>query len=261
MSKEIIVNELENGAMKVEESNHTNGNGKTIVNPSAPALQVLIVDSHEPEEFAETFRQEKGIYIVVKELESGDYAFSNIGIERKTLRDFYNSITQGDKRIWQQMFNLKRCFERPMLVIERWDDSFMVDSYKNRTVLSTMGRIAMMGITVIVLPGKAHDWKTFVDFVAYMFFASDKKTPSLKPVPKKSHQETVMDAREDAMCMIPGIGRKTAKEILGRTHTIKGVTTISLEELSKWIGPSKAKMVKAVLEGSEEELKTEDPKQ
>lgn len=243
-----IINEVEQKpeqTVQVQVSKNGNGNGLT--NPNAPALQMMIIDSHEPEALIETFRQEKGIYVQVKELEYGDYAFSNIVVERKTLKDFYGSIVHGDKRIWQQMYNLKRCAERPILVIERWDDSFLLDTQKHRTVLSSMAHIVMTGITVIVLPGQDRDWRAFVDFLSYMFFASDKKEPSLKPVPKKGHQDTVMDVREDMVCMTPMIGRKKAKEILSKYMTIEDLCSADENDIRKRLGPKTGQMLLDVL--------------
>jgi len=255
LSDKNIVNEVEKpqNAFQVQMSN-----GMNTINSNAPALQVMIIDSHEPEALIETFKQEKGIYVIVKELESGDYAFSNIGIERKTLKDFYGSIVHGDKRIWQQMFNLKRCFDRPMLVIERWDDSFLLESYKQRTVLSTLAHIVMMGISVVVLPGQERDWRTFVDFVSYLFFASDKKEPSLKPLPKKGHQETVMDVREDMICMTPLIGRKKAKEILSKYVTIEDLCKADEDDIRKRLGPKTGQMLIDVLKKKYSDDKKEE---
>lgn len=241
-----IINEIEqkpNNSVLVIQIQHNNG----IKDSNAPALQKMIIDSHEPEALIESLKQEKGIYVEVKELASGDYVFSNIGVERKTLKDFYGSIVHGDKRIWQQMYNLKRCFERPILVIERWDDSFLIETYKLRTVLSAMSSIVMQGISVVVLPGQERDWKPFIDFLAYMFYASDKKEPSLKPVPKKGHQETVLDVREDMVCMIPMLGRKKSKEILSRYTTIEELCKADENDIRKRLGPKTGQMLIEVL--------------
>jgi len=133
------------------------------------------------------------------------------------------------------------------LVIERWDDSFLVEPGKLRTVLSVMARIVMMGISVIVLPGAERDWRPFVDFVSYMFFASDKKEPSMKPLPQKGHQATVLDVREDMVCMTPMIGRKKAKEILSKYITIEDLCTAPEEDIIKRLGPKTGRMLLDVL--------------
>lgn len=256
----ILINELDKSKSNSVQIHLPNGN--ELKDPNAPALQKLIIDSHEPEYIIETFKQEKGIYVEIKELTApvmdengkevsriqvGDYAFSNILIERKTLKDFYGSICHGDKRIWQQMFHLKRCAERPILVIERWDDSFLVELGKQRTVLSVMARIVMMGISVVVLPGSERDWRPFIDFVSYMFFASDKKEPSMKPLPAKGHQATVLDVREDMVCMSPMIGRKKAKEILSKYETIEDLCNADEADILKRLGPKTGRMLLDVL--------------
>jgi len=232
----------------------------TMDNKSAPGLQIMYVDVHEPEYILETLRKEKGIYVEKKHLLSADYAFSNVGIERKTLKDFYNSIVGQDReRLWRQIFNLKRCFDRPLLIIERWNDAFLADKAHRRTVLSALAKVFLLGVPIMILRGMEKDWKIFIDFISYMYFSSDKKTPSLRPVPKKTKKASAREAREDMLCMIPGIGRKTAMEILSRTHDIKSLCALSQEEIMKilpgTIGKKKAEMIWLVLQG---EIKGED---
>jgi len=234
----------------------------TIDNQSAPGLQIMYVDVHEPEYILETLRKEKGIYVEKKHMQSSDYAFSNIGIERKTLKDFYNSIVGEDReRLWRQIFNLKRCFDRPLLIIERWNDAFLADKAHRRTVLSALAKVFLLGVPIMVLRGMEKDWKIFIDFIAYMYFSSDKKTPSLRPIPKKTKKASAREAREDMLCMIPGIGRKIAREILARVHDIKSLCELSQEGLLKilpgTIGKKKAEMIWMVLQG---DIKGEDTK-
>ena len=103
-----------------------NGNSTPVslsTNGDVVEVREMLVDKREPIDIVEKLRQ-KGINVRLEYLSSGDYIFSNIGIERKTLTDFWGSITARDKRIWSQMFELKRNFERPFLVIEKFDFSY-----------------------------------------------------------------------------------------------------------------------------------------
>lgn len=218
-------------------------------------LTKLYVDVHEPESIIEMLRKEKGIYVEVKSLPVSDYAFSNIGIERKTLEDLYNSIVHGDKRIWRQIFNLKRAFERPILVVERWDPSFINNERKERTIYGALARIALLGVSIVVIPGRGRNFRNFVQFLSYLFFSSNKKTLSMKPVPERSKTGKKKDIISDILCMIPGIGRKTANEISSRVESIEDLCKMSDEELKKLcprrIGPKTLATLNWILHGKE----------
>jgi len=249
-----------------------NQNGAIVVTPTNNGLKreinhegitKLYVDVHEPEEIVEMLRKEKGIYVEVKALPVADYAFSNIGIERKTLHDFYNSIVHGDKHIWQQVFKLKHAFERPMLVIERWDDAFLSSPAIERTIRGAMASIFLMGISILVIPGKGQNARPFVDQIAYLFYSSDKKALSMRPVPEKGKERTRKEVISDVLCMIPGIGRKQADLIRDNVKCVEDVCKMSDEELRRIcprLGPQKLAMLRWILNGKEWEKEKKDEK-
>jgi ERCC4-type nuclease len=75
---------------------------------------VLKVDIHEPD-IIKTIMSSR-TSIVVQHLKSGDYAFGNFGIERKTLSDFASSLKS--KRLLNQLYRLKRTYARAILLLE-----------------------------------------------------------------------------------------------------------------------------------------------
>jgi len=239
-----------NSGVKVTPTN----NGLSKIQPNKEGLTILYVDVHEPPEIPERLQREKGIYVIVKSLPVSDYCFSNIGIERKTLNDFYNSIVHGDKHIWKQMFNLKHAFERPILIIERWDDSFLSSPAVERTIRGAIASIVLMGISVLVIPGKGHNIKPFVDQLAYLFYSSDKKALSMRPIPEKSKEKTKKAILSDVLSMIPGFGRQKADLIASKVNSIEEVCKMPDEELKKLcpgLGPKRLEMLRWILNGRE----------
>lgn len=198
-------------------------------------LLKMYVDVHEDPVIVEKLRKEKGIFVEVRALPVGDYVFSNICIERKTLHDFYNSIVHGDKHIWKQVFNMRQAFERPILVIERWDDSFLSSPRVAATIRGAIARIILSGVTVLVIPGTGKDVQPFVDTLAYLFFASDKKTLSMRPIPEKSKQRKKKEILSDILVMIPGIGRAYADKIAENVECVEDMCRLSDEQLVKML--------------------------
>jgi Fanconi anemia group M protein len=210
----------------------------------------ILVDIHEPPEIADLLRN-RGLEVERIYLQSGDYVFSNIGVERKTFDDFRNTLFGG--RLWDQVFNLKKVYEKPMLIIDKTptDYNWGRDIRERRSITGAMARISKLGITVITLTGHttAPVSDLFLDIIEFLFLSSEKKDPSVKPVPRKGDRFSTQEVTEDMLCMLPGIGRETAKEIMLRYPTMEVLCQASYDELTKIprLGLKKSKMVYEVL--------------
>ena len=71
------------------------------------------------------YRESSSIYVehltrttptVIEALKSGDIVIENLGIERKTISDFFLTLKEG--RLWEQLSRLKETFPRQLLLIE-----------------------------------------------------------------------------------------------------------------------------------------------
>ncbi|MGI0150042.1 MAG: ERCC4 domain-containing protein, partial [Thermoplasmata archaeon] len=75
----------------------------------------LIVDVNEPDDIPHRLRQ-LGVDIEVQRIAPGDYVLGPVGIERKTLTDFFNSLVR--KRLFEQVQRLRDAYPQPLLVLE-----------------------------------------------------------------------------------------------------------------------------------------------
>ena len=75
----------------------------------------LVVDSNEPEDIPDRLR-ELGVDFEVKKIAPGDYVLGPIGIERKTLADFFGSMVK--KRLFEQVQRLRDAYPQPLLILE-----------------------------------------------------------------------------------------------------------------------------------------------
>jgi Fanconi anemia group M protein len=193
----------------------------------APGFTGVIVDVHEPAIIPTSLQKDKGLLVKVMSLKSGDYAFANVGIERKEFNDYLNSLTSG--RLWEQMYNLKRTYERPILVVEGLKDpTLQLAGNVSIRFVSSLSRIVLMGISVVVLPTLGH----FLSFIQYSYLSCGRQGLSMKPIPKKPWNREKEEIKEDLLSMCPGIGRKTAKAILARFNTLDKLMAASPLEIS-----------------------------
>jgi len=75
----------------------------------------LVVDVHEPLEIAERL-SELGVEVDRRKIHPGDYVLGEIGIERKSLSDFFGSLIR--KRLFEQLRRLRESYPVPLLILE-----------------------------------------------------------------------------------------------------------------------------------------------
>ncbi len=75
----------------------------------------LIVDANEPEDIPEKLRG-LGVEFEVKKIAPGDYVLGPIGIERKSLNDFFGSLVK--KRLFEQVQRLRDAYPQPLVILE-----------------------------------------------------------------------------------------------------------------------------------------------
>ena len=85
---------------------------------------MLLIDSHEPKEVIEILKT--CIRTSVIPLKYGDYCFSDIIIERKTLSDFFSSLKSG--RLKEQMEAIGRFYTKKYLIVEGFFDFSYVNN-------------------------------------------------------------------------------------------------------------------------------------
>ena len=85
---------------------------------------MLLVDCHEPRQIIEKLQPD--IPVKVIKLKYGDYSFSDIVIERKTLSDFFSSLKND--RLNEQMENISRYYSEKFLLIEGFFDFSYVNN-------------------------------------------------------------------------------------------------------------------------------------
>lgn len=224
---------------------------KKIVQSQLVPFNGILIDVHEPDWVYNSLSSQSGLSVKRVSLGSktggmpgaGDYAFSNIGIERKEFDDYMHSLTSG--RLWKQMIKIKSAYERPILVIEGLKDP-MIQLTGMTTIrfVSSIARIIKMGVNVITVPTHSH----FILLVTYLYLSSDKKI-RYRQVEAKKWGRLKREIKEDMLTMIPGIGRKTAIAIMARYPVLEDLMKLSVNEIVKNtpLGPKKAKALWEVL--------------
>jgi len=166
-----------------------------------------------------------GVSLELKQLESADYILSGrVGVEKKSVQDFVASIIDG--RLLEQVKELKRNFERSLVVIEGEEDIYSVRKVHANAIRGMLGAITI-GYGVPVLYTK-NPRDTAGLLVVLAKREQDKSRDysfhERKPLTLKEQQEFVVSA-------LPGVGIGTAKLFLEKFGSVRRLVNASKEEL------------------------------
>lgn len=175
-----------------------------------------------------------------KNLENGDYILSDrVIVERKTAEDFESSII--DKRLFKQLKDLKK-YERPILIIEGDNYFRLSEKIVNGAVISIM-----LDFNIPVMFSKdAEETANILVKMAEREQLRTKRTIAIrtgkKPMSLKERQRFIVES-------FPDVGALTAENLLMKFGTIENIVNASEDELMEVEGVGKitAKKIKAVL--------------
>ncbi len=206
----------------------------------------ILADSREGNSTILKELMELGLKIETKSLDVADYIISDrVGIERKTVQDFVNSII--DKRILGQLKNLRNNFESPILIIEGDEDIYSVRNIHPNAIRGMLATIAISFSVPILYSKSPQDTAAIIKVIARREQEDEKKEFSLrlkkKPLTTKELQEFIVES-------LPGIGPASAKQLLREIGSIKKIANSNHELLKKvdGIGPKRAEEIQKILE-------------
>lgn len=184
----------------------------------------IAVDVHEPASIVRGLKA-LGIEVYQVKLPVGDYTWNNIGIERKTVNDFYSSVyrsmyTDSDSNLFNQLYQLKQ-YPIPILIIignlfTRWKyrgrKRVTIDNkeFKTRLKIATtiLSKLPIKyGIYHYIVPNQS----MFLRLV-YSLYINTHNKETFAPVKRKG--KTLEEIKENIITCVPGFGRKRARALL-----------------------------------------------
>ncbi|MBI2548416.1 DEAD/DEAH box helicase [Candidatus Woesearchaeota archaeon] len=187
-----------------------------------------------------------GITLKLETLPSADYLLSSrVAVEVKTVEDFVSSLIDG--RLLQQLKELKRNFERPLVLVEGTEDIYCVRKVHPNAIRGMLATIAVDYGIPLLYTKNFHETALILSLIAkreqdelgrdFSYHATKK------PLTLKEQQEYIISS-------LPGIGPSLAKPLLKRFKSVKRVMNAREEELKEveLIGEKKAKAISSVIE-------------
>ncbi len=229
-----------------EKKNEGNGRNETI-------KPIVYADSREMSSRVLRELERYDVKLEVKGLAVGDYQVSkDVAIERKTSDDFISSIM--DKRLHKQAKELVDNFKKPIIIIE--GDKLYSSSIHPNAVRGAMASIAVdFGIPII--PTRSpEDTAAMINRIAVREQTRGKSDIQIrtekKPLTTWEQQLYIVES-------LPNVGPVTARKLLEEFQSVKGVINASEDELKKveGIGHKIAKSILRVVDSGFKTIKTD----
>lgn len=212
----------------------------------------LVIDSNEPQDIPEKLRA-LGVEFEVKKIAPGDYVLGPVGIERKTLSDFFRSLV--NKRLFEQVRRLREAYPQPLLILE--GDLAEISTFRHPQAL--LGALLALETAERVPVLTTADKDQTVLLLSVLWKRQDRAAAEygLRHKPKG----LTIDQRQRFLVEgLPSVGETLARNLLEHFGSVQGVFNASEEELKKVakIGDIKAaeivKLVRAKYEREQRRL-------
>lgn len=189
--------------------------------------------------------RKKGADVKEMRLEVGDYLISEkVAVERKTASDFVGSLIDG--RLFEQLRNMVE-YEKPLLIIEGTPkELFLVRNISSNAVLGALASITLdFGVPVLFSEDEAQT-ADLLYIIAKRIQMPNEKEISLR----KKRKLSMPEQQQFIVESLPLVGPKTAKALLKKFGSVRGVFSATKKELEEIpnIGPKKAKKIIEVLD-------------
>ncbi len=195
---------------------------------------VIIVDHREYRSTIARLLSNKSLQIIPKQLDVGDYIVSSrIGVERKTIDDFLQSLISG--KLFDQLYRLRGAYPRPILILEG-TGLFIKRKVNPHAILGSLISICVdFGIPILTTEKPEET----ADLLFVM--AKREQQQEQKPVVLRGEKPSMNLSERQRFVVegLPFISSIIAKRLLHHFGSINGLVNASEKELQEVFGVGK----------------------
>jgi len=183
-----------------------------------------------------------------KTLEVADYVVSDrVAFERKNIDDFLSSWLT-EKKLFGQIGDLVKAYERPVLIIEGGNPMYAGRNLHQNAVQGLMNTIAVSFRCPVLYSDNAPDTANIIMMIAKKEQDEEYRLPQMHG--KRSHM-TTDEQREYIVSAIPDVGPVAARALLEHFGSVQEVFSTDIERLIhvKNVGRKTAEKIREVVGG------------
>ena len=199
---------------------------KTLVDYEENDKTKIIVDQREYRSNVSKNLIKKGVNIEPGQLDIGDYIVSSrIGVERKNVDDFLDSLITG--KLFKQLSMLRSAYSRPVLVLEG-ENVLTRRNISHNAIFGSLSSISIdFGIPVIT----TRDENETADLLRIMAKREQRKDKKNVIIRGEKPQMSTREQQQYLVEGLPNISAVLAKRLLNHFGSIKDIANASTEEL------------------------------
>ncbi|XVH32830.1 DEAD/DEAH box helicase [Haloferacaceae archaeon DSL9] len=194
----------------------------------------IVADQRELDStIARDLSTREGITTRLETLAVGDYVLSDrVAVERKSVSDFLDTLTGGDRSMFEQVGDLARHYSRPLVIIEG-DDLYGTRNVHPNAIRGALSSLAVdFGVSVLRTTDQT-DTANLLETIARR--EQETRDRNVRVHGEKA-SKTLAEQQEYVVSAIADIGPVTARALLDHFGTVEAVMTARAEDLKEVTG-------------------------
>ncbi|RLF27088.1 MAG: hypothetical protein DRN05_06125 [Thermoplasmata archaeon] len=194
----------------------------------------VVVDHRENRSPVIRYLSSKNVFIESQQLDAGDYVVSSkIGVERKKVEDFLESLIDG--KLFQQIKKLRDAYSRPVLIIEGEGLLTKRNIDSNAVFGGIVSIISDFGVPIIT----THDSRETADFLYIMASREQRENKREVAIRGRKWSMSLRERQQFIIEGLPNISAVLAKRLLSHFGSIRAIMNASEEQLCEVHGIGK----------------------
>ncbi|WP_135823587.1 DEAD/DEAH box helicase [Halorussus ruber] len=217
--------------------------------PDDEAVEIVADQRELDSTIARDLSTREGIETRLETLSVGDYVLSDrVVVERKSVGDFLDTLTGGDRSMFEQLGDATRHYARPVVILEG-EGLYEERNVHPNAIRGALSSLAVdFGASVLQTTGE-DDTADLLEVIATREQEADDREVS---VHGEKASKTLAEQQEYVVSSIADIGPVTARSLLEEFRTVEAVMTAREDDLLEvqGVGEVTAERIREVI-GSE----------
>jgi Fanconi anemia group M protein len=169
-----------------------------------------------------------GVSVTLETLAVADYVASDrVAVERKSVADFLDSLVGGDRSIFEQVGDLARHYDRPVVVVEGGDLYGERNVHPNAVRGALASLAADFGASVL----RTEDADGTADLLEALARREQESNDRAVSVHGEKASRTLAEQQEYVVAAIADVGPVTAGNLLAHFGSVESALTADADEL------------------------------
>ncbi|QCJ46810.1 DEAD/DEAH box helicase [Haloprofundus sp. MHR1] len=189
----------------------------------------IVADQRELDStIARDLSTREGVRTRLETLAVGDYVLSDrVAVERKSVSDFLDTLTGGDRSLFEQVADMSRHYSRPIVVIEG-DRLYEERNVHPNAIRGALSSLAVdFGVSVL----RTEDEKDTADLLEVVATREQVSAERSVNVHGEKSAKTLDEQQEYVVSSIADIGPVSARALLEHFGSVEAVMIASKDEL------------------------------